>query len=87
MKHIQKLDLNEVKIPGTDEHVKIEVFTTSTHKIRAKISEPNKPPYEVTINGQEWGKGKGSPYQPAILTKAENMLDDLTAELKKAKTS
>ena len=45
----------------------IKVYVTKTMRFRARVEEPDKPPYEVTIGGNQWKQGKGSEYKNRIL--------------------
>ena len=62
----------------------IEVFITSTHKLRAKIKECNgEPPYEVTIGGNSWQEGRGQKYRDVIFKKAQSLIKNAVAEYSK----
>lgn len=63
--------------------VEIKVFVTRTGKFRAKIKEGRHSiPYEVTIGGNEWDKGKGRGYEERIVEKCELILIELKKSLK-----
>ncbi|HUX54238.1 MAG TPA: hypothetical protein VMV56_07485 [Williamwhitmania sp.] len=55
--------------------LEIEVFITKTKQFRARIKESkNAIPYEVTIGGDEWNKGKGKEYESAIKIKCHALM-------------
>lgn len=57
----------------------IKVFITKTMQIRVRIKEEkNTPPYEVTVGGEEWQKGKGSKFHECIKLKALNIARQVT---------
>lgn len=57
---------------------KVQVFVTKGYQFRARIRESvGQPWYEVTIGGQEWGKGKGREHEPRIRAQMEYALDCL----------
>ena len=65
------------------EKVRIKVFVTKTRKFRAKIQEGKKAiPYEVTIGGESWQKGKGRQFEKEIERKCKILLMILQDELK-----
>jgi len=61
---------------------RVSVFVTRrSKKFRAKVMEPGKTPYEVTVGGKSWKGGKGTPYQGKILEKCSELLKGMKAEL------
>ena len=60
----------------------IKVYITKTKKIRAIIREDNKStPYEVTVGGLEWQKGRGRLFEDVIKSKALKLLAAFKEEL------
>lgn len=60
---------------------KVEVFVTKGNKFRARIRESiTEPTYEVTIGGEEWGKGKGRNHEQKIVSEMNKILADLGTE-------
>ena len=50
----------------------IKVFVTKTLEFRAKIKDNKEAiPYEVTIGGVSWSKGKGKEYEKQIKKKCQ----------------
>lgn len=58
----------------------IKLFITKTNKFRVEIREQNKPPYQVTVGGSEWKKGKGQEYRDRIYSKIDERLRNLTSQ-------
>jgi hypothetical protein len=53
----------------------VRVFVTKGKRFRARIKESaDEPAYEVSIGGQEWGKGKGSEHKAKIEAQASRIL-------------
>lgn len=52
---------------------RIKVFLTKEFKFRARVEEPNCPPYEVTIGGESWKNGKGLKYKNKIVEKIQQI--------------
>jgi hypothetical protein len=62
----------------------IKVFITKTRKFRARIKETkNSIPYEVTIGGFSWEKGKGKEHEAKIKLKCSRLIEKLNFELEK----
>lgn len=60
---------------------KVEVFVTKGRQFRASIRESLiEPTYEVTIGGEEWGKGKGRNHEKEIISKMDTILAQLNSE-------
>ncbi len=60
---------------------KVEVFVTRHFNFRASIRESIlEPTYEVTIGGEEWGKGKGRNHEQEIVQQMNNILAKLNSE-------
>jgi len=60
---------------------KVEVFVTKTQKFRARIRESVElPSYEVSIGGEEWGKGKGRNHEKEIIQQMNSILATLNGE-------
>lgn len=64
---------------------RIHVFVTSTKKFRALISEPGKPPYEVTVGGGNWKLGLAREYRERIQEKIKRILAELELEARKVR--
>ena len=63
---------------GHPQYPKIEVFVTRGLKFRAKIQETrHSSPYEVTVGGEEWLRGKGAKYKGVILLRIRSMVSTL----------
>ena len=61
---------------------KVEVFVTKAMNFRASIRESIvDPTYEVTIGGEEWGKGKGRNHATVIMKKMRNISTTLAQEI------
>ena len=60
------------------ENAHIKVFVTKTRKFRARIKPPGGIPYEVTIGGSQWIKGKGREYEDEILRKCDLCFNTIT---------
>ena len=61
----------------------IKVFITRKLKFRAEIQESCKTcPYEVTVNGEQWNKGKGEKYHDDILKICNRILETLKDNLR-----
>ncbi len=59
----------------------VKVFITKSNKFRAKIKEKrNSVPYEVTIGGNEWKKGKGRKFEEKIKYALQRILIKLARE-------
>lgn len=65
-----------MKVGTTD----ISVFITKTLKFRAWVKEFGKVPYQVTVGGESWKRGKGQKYKKAIIIKVHNILASLEIE-------
>jgi len=76
-----KIDLSRLPSQNKPPRTQIRVFVTKTMKFRAEIREPGEPKYEVTVNGQEWKKGKGARYWVSIYQKCRKILASLESEL------
>jgi len=61
----------------------IRVFVTKTRVFRAKIKEPRKRLYEVTIGGQQWKKGVGKKHVSRIEPACRNILLKLKGDYEK----
>jgi len=60
---------------------KVEVFVTKTMKFRARIRESvEQPSYEVSVGGEEWGKGKGRNHEEKVVKKMSDILTALGTE-------
>lgn len=60
----------------------IKVYLTKTKKLRAIIREDIKStPYEVTVGGLEWQKGRGRMYEGVIKVKSLKLLAAIKTEL------
>jgi hypothetical protein len=57
-----------INLPDENKHYpKVEVFVTKGWEFRARIRETvTEPTYEVTIGGEQWGKGKGNLHEGKI---------------------
>ena len=69
---------------GTEKRqINIDVFVTRGGVFRAKIKAyKNMVPYEVTIGGKEWSRGKGRGYEARIKDKCRRLLNKLEGEYK-----
>ena len=52
----------------------IIINVTKSGKLRASVTPPVGPAYEVTIGGEQWNKGKGQPYQDKILEQVRGLV-------------
>jgi hypothetical protein len=65
--------------------VDVYVFLTRNKKLRARIKEPGQKPYEVSLNGEQWKKGKGRKHKEEIKKQILYMQAAIKKELNKLK--
>jgi hypothetical protein len=67
---------------------RIKVFVTKTKEFRARITESKgKAPYEVTIGGESWNKGKGREFEAQIKRKCFILISVLSDKIENSITS
>lgn len=56
----------------------VKVFVAKSRNFRARITLPGEIPYEVTVGGSQWVKGKGREYEDEILRKCALVFNTIT---------